>query len=116
MDECTINVECDTFERGRLLPGATLFHIVNMEVWGCGGDAMVEEALRAQSKDRSNRAELIRKARMVDKASFAGNSFDQEFLLTKTFAHKTRMSRNGDTHTISEEGDESDRNCSQVLT
>ncbi len=45
----------------------------------------------AQSKDRNDRDDAIRKARMVDKAAFVGNSFDQEFLLSKTFSHKVRM-------------------------
>jgi hypothetical protein len=62
-----------------------------MEVWGCGGEASLEHALQAQAKDRGDRDALIQKARQVDKAQFANNTFDQEFLLGKTFAHKVRM-------------------------
>ena len=62
-----------------------------MEVWGCGGEVCLEQALQAQAKDRGDRNALIQKARQVDKAQFANNSFDQEFLLGKTFAHKVRM-------------------------
>lgn len=62
-----------------------------MEVWGCGGEVCLQQALEAQAKDRGYRDALIQKARQVDKAQFAGNSFDQEFLLGKTFGHKVRM-------------------------
>ena len=43
-----------------------------------------------QARDRSDRDQIIQQARKVDKAQFANSSFDQEFLLAKTFAHKTR--------------------------
>ena len=59
-----------------------------MEVWGCGGEVCLQHALQAQAKDRGDRDALIQKARQVDKAQFANNSFDQEFLLGKTFGHK----------------------------
>lgn len=51
----------------------------------------LQHALEAQAKDRGDRDALIQKARQVDKAQFANNSFDQEFLLGKTFGHKVRM-------------------------
>jgi hypothetical protein len=70
---------------------SSFFTIDVMEIWGCGGDLLVNEALEAQSKDRGERDDLIRKARKVDKAAFAGNVFDQEFLLPKNFSHKVRM-------------------------
>lgn len=62
-----------------------------MEVWGCGGEVCLQHALQAQAKDRGDRDALIQKARQVDKAQFANNSFDQEFLLGKTFGHKVHM-------------------------
>lgn len=69
-----------------------------MEVWGCGGTASLEHALMAQAKDRGDRDALIQKARQVDKAQFANNSFDQEFLLGKTFGHKVRMADDAACH------------------
>lgn len=68
-----------------------IFNISIMEVWGCGGDDLIEQALIGQAKDRGDRDALIQKARQVDKAAFANNSFDQEFLLSKNFSHKVRM-------------------------
>jgi hypothetical protein len=93
LENGTVRLECDTFEPGRLIPKGTTFNIINLEVWGCGGDLVVEEALAAQKKDRAIRDDLIRKARTVDKAAFFENKFDQEFLLSKTFSHKVRMAR-----------------------
>lgn len=90
LEECTAATSCMTFEPGALGPFKK-FSIEVMEVWGCGGDVGVEAALEAQAKDRGIRDDNIRKARLVDKAAFAGNSFDQEFLLSKTFSHKVRM-------------------------
>lgn len=88
-----MRAECDTFERGRIISSGERFSIRDMEVWGCGGDLAVAEALQAQRADRAIRADLIQKARTVDKAAFVNNSFDQEFLLSKTFSHKVRMAR-----------------------
>ncbi|RHY28705.1 hypothetical protein DYB32_006940 [Aphanomyces invadans] len=51
-------------------------------VWGCGGD----ECKLAQHHYRADTAELINRARKVDKAQFAGNAFDREMFLSKTFS------------------------------
>lgn len=101
---CVANDSDLTYERGQLIaPSANLgfltnindigtkFNIECLEVWACGGDEVISAGLSAQSKDRDVRAENINKARQCDKAAFAGNAFDQEFLLGKTFEHKTRM-------------------------
>jgi len=101
---CVANDSDLTFERGQIVaPSAnqgfighindigTKFNVECLEVWACGGDELIRTGLFAQSKDRDVRAENINKARQCDKAAFAGNAFDQEFLLGKTFEHKTRM-------------------------
>ena len=110
MEDCCILAECDTFERGRIF-SSNRFNIVNLEIWGCGGDIIVQDALRAQKQDRANRDDLIRKARTVDKAAFVDSKFDQEFLLSKTFSHKVRMSRRDSDPTTS---DHSDTECDRV--
>eukprot|EP01041_Mallomonas_annulata_P003295 gene3295-6528_t len=63
----------------------------NCQIWACGGEDMIASGMKALVKDRSNRDDLIRQARKVDKAAFADNAFDQEFLLSKTFAHKVKV-------------------------
>lgn len=93
LEDCIVRTQCDTFERGRLISSGERFNILELEVFGCGGDLAVAEALKAQKKDRAARDELIQKARTVDKAAFVDNAFDQEFLLSKTFSHKVRMAR-----------------------
>lgn len=107
LEDCVAHSNCLTFEAGSLLhasnssvsssssydPSSTsgTFSIDVLEIWGCGGDEIVNEALSAQQKDRGERDELVRKARLVDKAAFANNMFDQEFLLPKNYSHKVRM-------------------------
>jgi hypothetical protein len=107
LEDCVAHPNCLTFEGGSLLnsnssssssssydpstPRSGSFSIEVLEIWGCGGEELVNEALTAQQKDRGARDDLIRKARLVDKAAFAGNMFDQEFLLPKNFSHKVRM-------------------------
>lgn len=102
--ECTGNDSDLTYESGALVTPSentgfisnvndlgTRFNIECLEVWACGGDEIINSGLSAQSKDRDVRAENINKARQCDKAAFANNTFDQEFLLGKTFEHKVRM-------------------------
>jgi hypothetical protein len=93
LEGCQACASCLTFEPGGLLMQSVdgSFNISIMEVWGCGGDDLIEQALIGQAKDRGDRDALIQKARQVDKAAFANNSFDQEFLLSKNFSHKVRM-------------------------
>ena len=93
LEDCVVRTQCDTFERGRLISSGERFEILELEIFGCGGDLAVSEALQAQKKDRAVRDDLIQKARTVDKAAFVDNAFDQEFLLSKTFSHKVRMAK-----------------------
>ncbi len=92
LEDCIANGTDETFENGLLLPeNKTTFNIGIMEIWGCGGDDIIDNALRDQAKDRGERDVNIQRARQVDKASFANSKFDQEFLLAKNFSHKVRM-------------------------
>jgi hypothetical protein len=90
---------CLTFEPGKLIAeksaddvpgvlGRAQFEIGILEVWACGGEQLISKGMSSMTKDREIRDENIRKAKKVDKAQFFNNSFDREFLLTNTFAHK----------------------------
>jgi hypothetical protein len=98
-ENCTAAEGCLTFESGRLLPQKndnqymdsitkSNFEIDYLEVWACGGDEFIQDGMKALVKDRELRDENIQKARKVDKAQFFNNSFDQEFLLSRTLAHR----------------------------
>jgi hypothetical protein len=94
LEDCIASHYCETFETGHLLqssPSRNTFSIGVMEIWGCGGDEKINNALKEQAKDRGDREVNLQRARQVDKAAFATNSFDQEFLLAKNFSHKVRM-------------------------
>lgn len=67
------------------------FEIETLEVWGTGGEDLIKKAIAGQGRKRDTVAHNIQQARKVDKAQFANNTFDQEFLLSKTFIHKTRV-------------------------
>lgn len=79
------------FEGGRLSSQEN-FTIEAMEVWGCGG----EDAVLSQKAHRQDTAEMINRARKVDKAQFVGSDFDKEMFLGKTFGHGTDQARVAD--------------------
>ncbi|KAG7398513.1 hypothetical protein PHYBOEH_010970 [Phytophthora boehmeriae] len=83
--------KCLSFESGRL-SSSDQFVIDTIEVWGCGG----EESELNQKAHRQETADLINKARKVDKAQFLGNDFDKEFFLSKTYGHGTDKARVAD--------------------
>lgn len=110
MEGCAANSSCLTYELGNLLPrlsspppgfSATRgsdglwsqdhFEIDCLEIWACGGQEAVQQGLLAQKKNREIKDEAIQKARKVDKAQFFNNSFDAEFLLSNTFAHRQQV-------------------------
>lgn len=62
-----------------------------MEIWGTGGDEFICKGMQSQMSSRTIQEENIQKARKVDKAQLANNSFDQEFLMPKTFSHRVRV-------------------------
>ncbi|ETV95397.1 hypothetical protein H310_11275 [Aphanomyces invadans] len=81
LDDCTSALKCGSYEPGAVAMKGS-FRIQMLEVWGCGGD----ECKLAQHHYRADTAELINRARKVDKAQFAGNAFDREMFLSKTFS------------------------------
>ncbi|KAL4175657.1 hypothetical protein KRP22_000620 [Phytophthora ramorum] len=83
--------KCLSFEPGRL-SSSEQFIIEAIEVWGCGG----EESDLSQKAHRQETADLINRARKVDKAQFVGNDFDREMFLGKTFGHGTDKARVAD--------------------
>ena len=93
LESCIARGSCLTYEPGVLLPQSSrgVFEIESLEIWGTGGDELIEKGIKSQELNRNIREDAIQKARKVDKAAFANNSFDQEFLLSKTFAHKVRV-------------------------
>lgn len=103
LEHCVAKSSCPTFEPGRLIPlsdgvgndtNSNTFEIDVLEIWGCGGDSIVSEALDAQAKDRMRVDEAICKARKVDKAAFFNNEFDKEFLLSNTLSHQKQSREN----------------------
>ncbi|GMF09236.1 unnamed protein product [Phytophthora lilii] len=83
--------KCLSFEAGRL-SSSEQFVIDAMEVWGCGGEA----SELSQKAHRQETADLINRARKVDKAQFVGSDFDKEMFLGKTFGHGTDKARMAD--------------------
>ncbi|KAG6590770.1 uncharacterized protein IUM83_15401 [Phytophthora cinnamomi] len=84
-------LKCLSFEPGRL-SSSEPFVVDAIEVWGCGG----EESELNQKAHRQETADLINRARKVDKAQFVGSDFDKEMFLGKTFGHGTDRARIAD--------------------
>jgi hypothetical protein len=97
LEQCTARAICTTYEPGKLVFSDDIdvnnveFEIEHLEVWGSGGAALINTALRAQVDHRQVLAHNIDKARKVDKAQFFNNGFDREFLLGNTFSHQKDM-------------------------
>eukprot|EP01035_Chromulina_nebulosa_P021176 gene21176-27434_t len=95
LENCIARGSCLTYETGKLLSkndrNDNNFEIDVLEVWGCGGEEIVNSGLQEQSNHRQMNEKTINQARKVDKATFFNNAFDQEFLLSKTMQHKREM-------------------------
>ncbi|KDO25693.1 hypothetical protein SPRG_08992 [Saprolegnia parasitica CBS 223.65] len=91
LDDCYTALKCNTFAPGSLSLRSS-FQIQTLEIWGCGGAA----SRQAQKGYRADTADLINKARKVDKAQFVSNGFDREMFLGKTFGHGTDAARIAD--------------------
>ncbi|POM57657.1 Hypothetical protein PHPALM_37801 [Phytophthora palmivora] len=83
--------KCLSFEQGRLSSSEQFIADI-IEVWGCGG----AESEFNQKAHRQETADLINRARKVDKAQFVGSDFDKEMFLGKTFGHGTDKARIAD--------------------
>ena len=79
-----VSDSCGTFETGKLVETAgheVAITIVNIEIWGCGG----EKALQAQQKIKKSDEIRATNARKVDRTELANNAFNREHLLGGTF-------------------------------
>ena len=91
-DECIATGSDLSYDPGPFLPRneGGKFEIETMEIWGTGGIEVIENALINRTLKREAMDATLQQARKIDKAQFANSSFDQEFLLSKTFSHKTK--------------------------
>jgi hypothetical protein len=64
LENCTAADSCPTYESGRLVEGGA-FEIHTLEVWGCGGEAVVDAALRARTLQREIEVENINKVLLL---------------------------------------------------
>jgi len=97
-DQCFAASGDLSFEAGALLPppkeGAPPtkhFDIESLEVWGVGGNKVINDALQERKKSRKIVSENIRKARKVDKAQFL-DDFKSGLIESKAFAHQEQVS------------------------
>lgn len=85
-----------TYENGPFLPVTESgtypknFEVEALEVWGVGGDEVVQQALGAQSKARSIRDEGIRRAKKVDRAAFL-DDLRSGVVDSKMFQHRQQI-------------------------
>ena len=85
-----------TYENGPFLPVTETgtypkhFEVEALEVWGVGGDEVVQQALGAQSKARSIRDAGIRKAKKVDRAAFL-DDLRSGVVDSKMFQHRQQI-------------------------
>lgn len=90
LEHCSAHYWDKTFNEGDLLPMESLetFEIKILEVWGVGGDAVIQKALEARAEHRERYEEMIRRARTVhDKKQFAVDM--QSGLITNLlYAHR----------------------------
>ena len=89
-----------TYENGPFLPpdGGTYpkhFEVESLEVWGVGGDDVVQQALGAQSKARSIREEGVRRAKKVDRAAFL-DDLRSGVIDNKMFQHRQQIDGRAD--------------------
>jgi hypothetical protein len=94
LDACVAKSSDLNFEAGAMLgPTGTQgrFELAELQVYACGGDAVVERGLQGRKLARQVAGEKLQKARQVDRAAFAENAFDREMLLGNTFAHQAHV-------------------------
>jgi hypothetical protein len=89
------------YENGPFLPKTESgtypkhFEVESLEVWGVGGDEVVQQALGAQSKARSIRDEGIRRAKKVDRAAFL-DDLRSGVVDNKLFQHRQQVDGRAD--------------------
>ncbi|RHZ26303.1 hypothetical protein DYB26_010422, partial [Aphanomyces astaci] len=93
LDNCTSALKCASYEPGAVAMKGS-FHIETLEVWGCGGDA----CMAAQKGYRADTAELINRARKVDKAQFVGTNCTQRITIRCSSGCGLSIRRRGQHH------------------
>jgi hypothetical protein len=99
-DHCVAGNRDLTFENGSLLPKTESggnrkdFEIDALEVWGVGGDDVVQQALGARAEARNIKDESIQRARKVDKAAFL-DDFRSGLIESKAFQHRGQVQGRG---------------------
>lgn len=89
---CYASTRDGTFQMGNLLPSKDsfsqkiFFNIHQLEVWGCGGEDVVTEALESRRQERSLRASQIQHYRRVDKSAFL-TDLRTGLIESKAFGH-----------------------------
>ncbi|KAL7578797.1 hypothetical protein ACA910_016020 [Epithemia clementina (nom. ined.)] len=71
------------------------FDIESMEIWGVGGQEIVQQALQERKKVREQRDETIRRCRKVDKAQFL-DDFRSGAIASKAFAYRDQIDGRAD--------------------
>ncbi|CAB9519216.1 TLD domain-containing protein 1 [Seminavis robusta] len=100
-DSCSASSRDMTFENGPLLGqsasgGANKqFDLEALEVWGVGGEEVVNAALGDRVKARAVKDAAIQKARKVDKAAFL-DDFRSGIIESKAFAHRQQVKGRAD--------------------
>ncbi len=100
-DACVASSQDLTFESGPLLPRTgegglrKYFEIESLEVWGVGGEEVVNEALGARNRARELRDAAIRQSRKVDRAAFL-DDFRSGLIESKAFKYRDEIQGRGD--------------------
>jgi hypothetical protein len=71
------------------------FEIESLEVWGVGGEEVVNEALGARNRARELRDAAIRQSRKVDRAAFL-DDFRSGLIESKAFKYRDEIQGRGD--------------------
>jgi hypothetical protein len=88
LESCHAGVMDKTFRQGDLLPGDALekFNVKSLEVWGCGGEEVIRNGLKAREEKRKLTDAAIHQARTIkDKSSFIE---DINLVDTKIYHHR----------------------------
>lgn len=104
LDKCHALNHDMTFAPGKLLSdkknefgdlmARSDFEIDYLEVWGVGGEEVVQKALGAQNQHRAVMDASLHKARKVDKSQFL-DDFNSGLIESKAFAHREQIRGRG---------------------
>lgn len=90
LERCTAGCCDKTFDEGELLPVESLehFEIQFIEIWGVGGDVIIEKALKDRASHRhSSDANIVRVRNVIDKKQIASD-FQSGLVPNKLYEHQ----------------------------